>query len=567
VTLGGGPRTADDIAAELRREFERALHERYGTEPQPDPVLATLFHTFAVQVSRIYEQAETVFPEAVIDDLISGLGMAPRLAAPAQTVVSFGQLDQRERISPETDLIGYHRTGEQIHFAPDESIELSLTDLVFAAVYEDRQLRTVAGARVPGSEMPTPPASTPLDLGRSAPALFLAFRVDASHLGGLGVFIDAQPRDGAVSLALGRSVWQLLTDDGRVAERTVLRPRRGRGGVHCLEWPEDGARRDMDGASDVRRALPLGEGPSGPQVWIFPTISPGRRLTCSAPPAIAAAAATLLPEGHEGALDRPLAWVQVPLPAGTGGVANAIQRIAVNCVTASNVEVFSERIVFDRTGTVVSMRPEGKTGRHVMGVLSVTGESGTPYAQETDVEAMPGAGQYRYRAGRLELWPHRKASGRFDAFAMVRLLYCDGATGNGIELGGVRRISSTLANVTASVANLTATAGGSAPPTYPDARVRFAELLRTRERIVTAADIEIVTLAFEPRIQGVEVSSATELTEQGLQLGETVTVSVRPSDFADPETELARLADQLARHLQDRAVIGHHIRVRVEETA
>jgi hypothetical protein len=567
MTLGRGPRAADDIAAELRREFERALHQRYGTEPHPDPVLATLFHTFAVQVSRIYEQAETVFPEAVIDDLISGLGMAPRLAAPAQTVVTFGQLDQRERISPETDLIAYRSTGEQIHFAPDESIELTLTDLVFAAVYEDRQLRTVAGARVPGSDQPTPPAAAALDLGRAGPALFLAFRVDASHLGGLGVFIDTQPRDGEVSLALGRSVWQLLTDDGRVAERAVLRPRTGRGGLRCLEWPEDGTGREPSGAPDVQRVLQLGEGPYGRQVWVFPAIPPGRRFTCTVPPAIAAAASTLLPEGHEGALDRPLAWVQVPLPAGTRGIANAIQRIAVNCVTASNVEVFNERIVFDRTGTVVSMRPEGKTGRHVMGVVSVTGESGTTYAPETDVEATPGAGQYRYRAGRLELWPYRKATGRFDAFAMVRLLYCDGESGNGIELGGVRRIGSTLANVTASVTNLTATAGGSAPPAYPDARVRFAELLRTRERIVTVADIEIVALAFEPRIQQVEVSSATELTDQGLRLVEIVTAHVRPSDFADPEAELSRLEDQLARHLQERAVIGHHIRVRVEEIA
>ena len=567
MTLGRGPRTADDIAAELRREFERALHQRYGTEPHPDPVLATLFHTFAVQVSRIYEQAETVFPEAVIDDLISGLGMATRLAAPAQTVVTFNHLDQRERISPETDLIAYRSTGEQIHFAPDESIELALTDLVFAAVYEDRQLRTIAGARVPGSDAPTPPAAAPLDLGRAGPALFLAFRADPSHLSGLGVFIDTQPRDGDVSLALGRSVWQLLTDDGRVAERAVLRPRPGRGGVRQLQWPEDGIERDADGSTDVQRALQLGEGPYGRQVWVLPAIPPDRRCTCTVPRAIAAAAATLVPEGHEHALERPLAWVQVPLPAGTRGIANAIQRIAVNCVTASNVEVFNERIVFDRTGTVVSMRPEGKAGRHVMGVVSVTGESGTVYAPETDAEATPGAGQYRYRAGRLELWPYRKPTGRFDAFAMVRLLYCDGESGNGIELGGLRRISSTLANVTASATNLTATAGGSAPPAYPDARLRFAELLRTRERIVTVADIEVVALAFEPRIQRVEVASATELTGQGLRLAEVVSVHVRPSDFADPEADLSRLEDQLARHLQERAVIGHHIRVRVEATA
>jgi hypothetical protein len=567
MTLGRGPRNAEDIAAELRREFQLALHRRYGTEPHPDPVLATLFHTFAVQVSRIYEQAETVFPEAVIDDLISGLGMAPRLATPAQTVVTFGQLDQRERISPETDLIAYSSTGEQIHFAPDESIELALTDLVFAAVYEDRRLRTVAGARVPGADVPTPPASAPVDLGRTGPVLFLAFKADASHLGGLGVFIDAQPRDGEVSRALGRSVWQLLTDDGHVAERAVLRPSTGHGGVRRLEWPEHGAVREPDATPELRRVARPGDGPYGGQVWVFPPIPPGNRFTCTAPPSVAEAASKLLPEGHEQALGERLAWVQVPLPVGTKGIANAIQRVAVNCITASNIEVFSERIVFDRTGTVVAMRPEGKPDRHVMGIVSVTGESGTEYVEETDVQAAPDAGQYRYRAGRLELWPYRKATGRFDAFAQVRLLYCDGEVGNGIELGGVRRINSSLANVTASVRNLAASAGGSAPPRYADARVRFAELLRTRERIVTVADIEIVALAFEPRIQQVEVTSATELTDQGLQLVEIVSVHLRPDDFADPETELPQLENLLARHLQERAVIGHHIRVQVKEIA
>jgi hypothetical protein len=44
-------------------------------------------------------------------------------------------------------------------------------------------------------------------------------------------------------------------------------------------------------------------------------------------------------------------------------------------------------------------------------------------------------------------------------------------------------------------------------------------------------------------------------------------VHVRPDDFADPETELPQLEDMLARHLQERAVIGHHIRVQVKEIA
>ena len=48
--LGSAARDASDIAAELRREFDVALFQRYGTQAQPDPVLATLFPAFATQM-------------------------------------------------------------------------------------------------------------------------------------------------------------------------------------------------------------------------------------------------------------------------------------------------------------------------------------------------------------------------------------------------------------------------------------------------------------------------------------------------------------------------------------
>ncbi|MEO8225899.1 MAG: hypothetical protein ABI637_00625, partial [Gemmatimonadota bacterium] len=141
--LGSASRDAGEIAAELRREFDVALQQRYGTQAQPDPVLATLFHSFATQIGRLYKEAEYAFPLGVLDDLLAGLGMPPRLAQPAQTVVAFTGITQRERLTLETELVGTARSGERFDFVPDDSIELAPTELRFAAVYENGRLTTV----------------------------------------------------------------------------------------------------------------------------------------------------------------------------------------------------------------------------------------------------------------------------------------------------------------------------------------------------------------------------------------------------------------------------------------
>ena len=144
---------------------------------------------------------------------------------------------------------------------------------------------------------------------------------------------------------------------------------------------------------------------------------------------------------------------------------------------------------------------------------------------------------------------------------MVRLLFCDGERANQLDIGDVRRIVSKLTNVTAQVSNMTVTRGGSSPLAYADARLRFAELLRSRERVVTAADMEIASQAYEPRIRDVQVRSSTEIHNRGLQLVNTVTVRTARADYADPDAELVRLRESLERHLQERCVIGQRIRV------
>jgi hypothetical protein len=237
-------------------------------------------------------------------------------------------------------------------------------------------------------------------------------------------------------------------------------------------------------------------------------------------------------------------------------VADAVQRVVVNCVTASNVEVWNEQVLFDRAGRVVTLAPEGHADRHVMGILSVIGEAGTPYAEESEVTAPLAHGRYRYRAGEMEFRPAHGPTGRTDGYAMARLLFCDAERANGMEAGELRRIGSSLANATARVANLVPTRGGCAPPPFADARTRFAELLRTRERVVTAADLEIAVRAFEPRVRSVFVEPAAELHDGALRRVERVAAAVDLADFADPEAEVIRLRAQLQRHLDERCILG-----------
>lgn len=563
-------RTATDIARELRERFTRRLYEITGTQAQPDPVLGAVFHALAVQIDRVYQEADQVFFAAALDDLIRGIGMPARLARPAQAVVQFSQIDARESVSPEIELIGYRQNGEQVVFTPDATVDIAPVELVFAAVAENGRLSTMAGARIPWANVPILPGmSSPIAVGQSAPFVLLAFEVDQHHLSRIGLFAETTGPGTTIAATLARSPWQLLDGKGQVTERGVLRSSLTRGGMRRLSFFSGPEGQAPEESAEVTRVLPLVGGAHGASLWILPDIPADRRWKSHPPPAVADAVSKVLPQGQEKALQRPLAWLQIPLPAGTKGVLNQLNRFAVNCVTASNVEVWNEQIQFGRMGAVVSHRPLGSTERHVMGVLSVTGETGDPYLEVSDLDAPPGTGRYRYRGdARFEFVPARQPSGRFDSYAMLRMLYCDGEGGNGIPPGEIKQVRGELArNPIVRVASLTPAQGGAAPPAYSEARDRFAELLRTRERIVTSADIDIAVRAAESRVRRVEVESASEITGAGLGLVTQVTVVVDPDDFADPEAELERLRTELEQYVGERCMIGQRIVVSIAREA
>ena len=570
--LGSAVRTAAELAAELRREFERAMVERHGQSAPPDPVLAALFQATAGQMARVYLEAEQVFPEAVFDDLVSGLGMAPRAAQPAQTVVAVAGVTQPELLTRDVPLLGTNPQGEPITFTADVPVRLAPTTLAFAGVVDHGFLHVVSGAQVPAAAgqssvplLPTRAALAPT-AARMAPTILLAFDApDDVHLSGAGLFIEVVGiGGGAVADALARSAWQLLDERGLVREELVLRSRAGAGGVRILDW-QDHAAESADALADVDASLSessAAAGPWGPSCWVWPDIPEDRRLRCRPPVLVASVLSRVVPPGIDARYDRPLVWVQVPLPAGTRGVASALQHVAVNCAAVSNLEPFNERLSFGPLGTTVTFRPEGSATRHAVAVLGVTGEQGGRYADNADLDGgEAGIGRYRWRGADLQCRPARGPTGRLDRYAMIRLLYTDGERGNQLEQGDVRRFGAVLANALARVRNVVASRGGEAPPAYAGAKVRFAELLRTRERVVTAADIEASVRALEPRVQAIGIDNDVELAPDGARRVTRVRVHLRPSDFADPDAELPRVAALVEQHLQHRVPLGTVVRV------
>jgi hypothetical protein len=559
-------RSAASISGDLRREFEQAFHAQYGTRPTRDPMLSVLFQAVAVQLARIYDEAENIFPERVIDDLVAALGLPAMTPTPAQTILAFSDIETREPLPTDAAIIGYSRTGEQVHFAPDVAVDLVPASLRFAAVVEAGRLQTIPGASLDAEGTPLPVMSMAC---RSAPAaaLYLAIEPNDGHVSRLAIHMDSLPLGGDLGRAIARSPWHLLSPESLVVEENTMFPTVGRGGVRMLRWIADStdATSDYNGGSALRTAI--AEGPYGHQTFVFPEVPSSRRHTCAAPASIRDLVPRIVPEEFRDTYERPMAWIVIALPATASGVASSLQGITLNAITASNIELMSEHVMFERGGAVVAIRPEGASNRHLLGVQSVLGEEGAGYVVESDLEARAGAGRYRIDRDRIFLQPAKSESGRNDRKADLRLLFTDGDRGNGVEVGRVSRVASALANVTARVTNLAPSRGGTTPPQYKEGRLRLAEVLRTRERAVTAEDYTLLAQAFEPRIKQVRVDHVVSIRDRQLQPIHIVRPTVVRRDFGDPDAELLRLKASLELHLQQRGLVGQLIRVELNEIA
>src|SRR5215510_16501526 len=100
------PPRPTEIDKKLRDDFRRLLKEYGVTTQETDPILAVLLRSFASQIAEVYEQAAENIPLAILDELMSGLGLPERRARPAQTVVRFALSRGPESSEEMTELLG-----------------------------------------------------------------------------------------------------------------------------------------------------------------------------------------------------------------------------------------------------------------------------------------------------------------------------------------------------------------------------------------------------------------------------------------------------------------------------
>jgi hypothetical protein len=554
---------AIEIDKKLRDDCRRMLREYGITTQESDPILAVLFRSLAAQVEEVYEQAADSIPRAVLDELIAGLDMPERGAQAAQTVLRFSLQEGRERFEAEAELIGEAPSKEKLTFALDTEIEVSPAQISLAATYHNRSLRLHSGTGLAKEFEEARPSfeSVPVDLGPN-PTVFMAIDVpDERHLSHHGLYFELAPEAKDLLIYLQREVWCLLDGQGEIRAEGMLRPRPGNAGVRQLEWV---AADSMPSAVSPTGLLP--EGFYGGRVFIFPEVPAERRFLTNIPKKMETALRRTFQAHGARLFARPRAWLRITLPPEASSIAEDLVRVVLHCTTASNVEVLDQTISFDQVGTSIPVSNGGGRVRHLVRPMSITGERGSAYAHESDPTANAQTGRYRVRQGRLEFEPARTVRGLPDHYANVSLLLSNGTLANGVGVGAVTTFLRKAAGPTLALSNVTVAAGGTDGERFEDARRRFAELLLSRERVVTHADLEAVSKAFEPKIREVRCHPALERTSAGLRRVQRVTAVLDRNTFTSPDEEAGILRRTLEAHLQERAVLGLEVRVEIAWT-
>ena len=551
------PPRAVEIDRKMREDFARRLKEGYGISGEnTDPILAVLFRTFAVQIEDIYKEAGEAIPPAVLDELIAGLGMPERRSRPAQLVVKFSLPSGEQLFESGTELIGETNSGERLVFALDNDVQISTARLVFAGTYQGGQLRLLSGIDLPDEFEKAKPSFEPAPAALGPmPAVFLAIDLpEDGFLDRHGLYFELAPQSRVLAQALKREFWCVLDNAGAVNSKGLLRPRPGRCGIRELCWLSD----PLTDSSDF-----LAEGFYGPRSFILPTFPSDRRFSSAIPQQMDEAIHRIFGKATDSLFDKKRAWIKIGLPE-CHNLNEEIVRIALHCVTASNLEILNQTLYFKLTGTSVPVSSEGGTTKHLVLPISVLGESGTTYLMESQPSGETSVGRYRFRNGRIEITPAQSPEGIADQFANVRLLVSDGTRANSVAAGSIKTFISRGAPPGLTVTNLTAAAGGSDGEPSKHARERFAELLLCRERVVTQSDLENVVKAFEPKVSQVRIRPTLERTPKGLRRIHRVTVVVPKDLLLDVDEQSRVLQQELEYHLRDRVLIDLDVRVAVE---
>jgi len=556
------PPRPTEIDKKLRDDFRRLLKEYGVTTEETDPILAVLLRSFAAQIAEVYEQAAESIPMAILDELMSGLGMPELRARAAQTVVRFNLMNGRESFEEMTELIGESRSRDKLTFTLDASLEVSAARIAFVAIYQDGMLRIHRGTELPKELEEARPSfdAAPAELGKN-PAIYIAIDVDdAEHLSRHGFYFELLPEARDFAGYLKREVWCLIDDEGGVRAEGLMRPRTGNGGVRKLEWLVGGAEPDAD--------APLPEGFYGSRIFVLPHIPRERRFLTRIPIKMEAPLGRIFQQtgqtGQKNLFDARRAWLRIGLPKEVANISEDLIRVALHCSTASNIEALNQTISFSNDGAIVPLTTGGGRARRLVKMLSVKGERGATYLLDTEPSADEDAGRYRIRQNRLEIEPARTPRGEADSYVNVRALLSNGKLGNDVAPGGIKGFLNRATPRTLEIRNVTGAAGGDDGADLVETRLRFTEMLLSRERPVTYPDLEAMTRAFEPKIRAVEAAPVLEREADGLHRVQRVTITLDRDAFVLPEVEADILKRELESSLQERSLLGLEIRVVVK---
>jgi hypothetical protein len=550
------PPRPTEIDKKLRDDFRRLLKEYGVTTQETDPILAVLLRSFAAQIAEVYEQAAENIPLAILDELMSGLGMPERPARAAQTVVRFNLSSGRESFEERTELIGETRSREKLTFALDTPLEVSTARIALVAIYQDGMLRIHHGTELTKELEDARPSfdAASAEMG-SNPAIYIAIDVDdAEHLSRHGFYFELLPEARDLAGYLKREVWCLIDNEGGIRAEGLLRPRAASGGVRKLEW--------LVGDREPDAEAPLPEGFYGSRAFVLPHIPRERRFLTRVPMKMEAPMGRIFQQaGQKNLFDARRAWLRIGLPKEAANISEDLIRVMAHCATASNVEALNQTISFSNDSAMVPLTTGGARARRLVKMLSVKGERGANYLLDTEPSADEDAGRYRIRQSRLEIEPARTPRGEADAYVNVRALLTNGELGNEVATGGIKGFLNRVTPRTMEIRNVTGAAGGDDGANLMEIKRRFTEMLLSRERPVTYPDLEAMARAFEPKIRAVEAAPRLERGVDGLHRVQRVMITLDRDAFVIPEVEADILKRELEASLQERSLLGLEIRV------
>jgi len=557
--------SAVEIDRKLREDFRRRLKE-YGVSAETtDPLLAVLFRTFAQQLEVLYSDTGRI-RLALLDELISGLGLQKRMARPAQTVVRFFDTNRTRLIEGGTALTGEASTGAKLTFLTDAPVTVSSARICFAATYEEGAFRLLAGVEMDERFQNARPSleAVKTNLGPN-PALFLAIEPPAEgHLGGHGFYFDFSPDAVEIQKALTRETWCLAGPAGDFSAAGILRPKVGNAGLGRLEWLMPNQRAASAGDPVNDDVAPLPPGFYAGKAYVLPAFPAARRLLCRQPRALEPALARMFGREAGNLFATERVWIKITFPRGLPSLQTGIGGVALHAITASNVECLNQTIYFEKHGTAIPISKEGGTDWHLVAPLSVISETDTPYLLETEPSADALVGRYAIRNGRIELTPATFPGGKPHAYANVRVWISAGLAGNQVGPGKIAAIQLKDYAGGLRVSNPTAAAGGTSTEEFADARSRFTTALLSRDRVVTRGDLFAISNSFDRRVLDTTIRSGVERVDGALRRVERVTVYLNKDDFNDPELEARYLLEDLRVVLTKRFLHDIELSLQVE---